>query len=90
MSVIRLSPSEVDSVGQQFMAKSQEVDALVKQAQSMMNNLQAEFTGQRATRINSEWQGMQQGLINAIQALQTTGNWLKKAAMDFQGVDQSF
>jgi WXG100 family type VII secretion target len=90
MTNIVVPTAEVDAAGQQFITKSGEVDALVKQAQSLMNNLQGQFKGQRATRINSEWQGMQQQLVNAIQTLQTTGHWLKKAATDFTNVDSSF
>lgn len=87
MVSILVPTAEVQATGSQFISKSAELDALIKQAQSLMNNLQSQFKGQRATRINAEWQNFQQPLQNAVQTLQTTGNWLKKAAADFTDVD---
>jgi WXG100 family type VII secretion target len=90
MSVIRIEPAQVESSGSQFLSKRAELEALVNKARSLMNNLQATFTGQRATKIFGEWEQMQKPLQTAMQTLETTGNWLKKAAADFQGVDSTF
>ncbi len=87
MTVIRIPP-EVETTGSQFLSKSAELEALVRQAVSMMNTLQPQFQGQRANKIYAEWQQMQTPLQTAVQTLQTTGNFLKKAFTEFTAIDQ--
>jgi uncharacterized protein YukE len=53
----------------------------------MMNNLQGQFTGQRAQSIFSEWESMQGNLRSAVGTLEQAGNLLKRAAGDFSRVD---
>lgn len=87
MSVIRIDPAQVESTGNQFISKGGELEALVSQAKSTMNSLQGQFTGQRAQKIFSEWEGMQGNLRSAIGTLEQAGNLLKRAAGDFSRVD---
>lgn len=87
MAVIRIDPSQVESTGNQFNSKSDELNALVQQANSLMTSLQGAFTGQRATAIFGEWNGMQPGLKNAVETLRQASILLKRAASDFRAAD---
>jgi WXG100 family type VII secretion target len=87
MSVIRIDPAQVEGTGSQFITKGGELEALVSQAKGMMNNLQGQFTGQRAQKIFSEWESMQGNLRSAVGTLEQAGNLLKRAASDFSRVD---
>ena len=90
MSVIRIDTAQVANTGDLFYQKSKEVDALISQARSLINSLQGQFTGQRATRIYSDWEAIQPNLVNSIETLHIAGDILKKAAADFMAVDSSF
>ena len=87
MTIIRLDPAVVEGTGSQFISRRADLEGLVSQAKSLMNSLQGQFTGQRATRIFSEWDQMQPNLQNAIQSLQVAGDLLKRAAAEFSSVD---
>jgi len=89
MAVIRIDPAQVTSTGNQFTAKSTELSSLVQQARGLMNSLQGQFTGQRASMIFSEWEQMQPSLQNAIQTLSMAGDLLKRASIDFQSADSA-
>jgi uncharacterized protein YukE len=52
-----------------------------------MNNLEGQFTGNRAQRIYQEWQGMQPSLNAAIQALGQAGQLLQRAGTAFSEAD---
>lgn len=87
MTVIRIETGQVDSTGSQFHSKRGELESLVSQAQSMMNNLEGQFTGTRATKIFNEWHAMEPNLKAAIQSMQDAGDLLKRAAADFSQAD---
>jgi WXG100 family type VII secretion target len=87
MTVIRIDTAQVESTGSQFISKRGELEALVSQAKSMMTTLQGQFTGTRAQRIFSEWEGMQPSLQSAIQTMEQAGTLLKRAATDFGQAD---
>ena len=90
MAQIRIEPANVESMGQQMVAKAAEVEDLIRRAQVLVNDLQADFTGQRAARAFQEWQAMQRPLISAVQSLSTAGQFLRKVASDFHSVDSGF
>ena len=89
MAEIRINPGQVESNGNQFSSKRGELEALVGQANSLMNNLRSAFLGQRATAIYAEWDGMQPQLKNAIQTLEQASMLLKRAAADFYAADSA-
>ncbi len=89
MADIRIDTAQVDSTGGQFIAKRGDLEGLVSQAKSLMNTLQGQFRGQRATAIFGEWDAMQPNLQAAIQSLQQAGDLLKRAAADFSAVDSA-
>lgn len=89
MSEIRINTGEVSNVGGQFSSKANELRALIQQARSMMSNLQSGFTGNRATKIFGEWEGMQKGLDGAATNLDQAATFLKNAASDFASADGS-
>jgi len=84
---IRIDPGQVQATGTQFLAKRGDLEALVSQANNLMNSLQGQFAGQRATRIFGEWADMQPNLTAAIQTLQAAGDLLKRASADFADTD---
>ena len=87
MAKIIADPSQLQATGSQFLTKRGDLEALVSQANSLMNSLQGQFAGQRATRIYGEWGGMQPNLTAAIQTLQAAGDLLKRASADFAQAD---
>lgn len=87
MTKIMIDTAQVQNTSNQFNSKRGELDALVSQANNLMNSLQGQFTGQRANAIFGEWQSMQGNLKNAIQTLQQASDLLKRAATDFGTVD---
>lgn len=87
MAKIGIDPDQVDSTANQFGSRRGELESLVSQANSLMNSLQGQFTGQRATAIYNEWNNMQPNLKNAIQTLQMASDLLKRAANDFRNAD---
>ena len=89
MAEIRINPDQVESTGSQFNSKSEELNALVQQANSLMSSLEGAFTGQRATAIFGEWRGMQPGLKNAVETLRQASTLLKRAASDFRAADSA-
>jgi WXG100 family type VII secretion target len=89
MPLIRIDTAQVDSTGTQFLSKRGDLEGLVSQSRSMMNGLQGQFTGQRASAIFAEWESMQPNLQAAILTLQQAGDLLKKASQEFGIVDAS-
>jgi WXG100 family type VII secretion target len=89
MPQIRIDTEQVASTGQQFNSKRGELESLVNQSRSLMNNLQGQFTGRRATAIFNEWQTMQPNLTNAMQTLQQASDLLRRASTEFGQVDSS-
>lgn len=89
MPQILVDPDQVDSTSTQFSTKRGELDTLIQNARTMMNNLQASFKGTRATAIMGEWNNMQTSLTNATAALQQAGDLLKRAATDFRSADSA-
>ena len=87
---IKVPVEQIENSSSQFYTKKGDLEALVSQSKSMMQNLQSSFAGQRANRIFSEWEQMQPNLQNAIQSLQTAGDFMKKAASDFSATDSGF
>jgi WXG100 family type VII secretion target len=87
MAQILVDPDQVDSTSAQFNTKRGELDTLINNARTMMNNLQASFKGQRSNAIMGEWQGMQSNLNNAVASLQQASDLLKRAAADFRSAD---
>lgn len=87
MPQIRIDTEQVASTGQQFNAKRGELESLVNQSRALMNNLQGQFTGRRATAIFGEWDGMQASLTNAMQTLQSASDLLRRASTEFGQVD---
>lgn len=89
MAEIRINPEQVETTGNQFNSKADELNALVSQANSLMTSLEGAFTGQRATAIFGEWRGMQPGLKNAVETLRQASILLKRAAADFRAADSA-
>jgi WXG100 family type VII secretion target len=89
MAEIRINPEQVDSAGTQFSTKRAELESLIQQANSLINNLRSSFTGGRASAIYSEWDGMQNNLKTAVTTLDQAGTLLKRAAADFRTADSS-
>jgi WXG100 family type VII secretion target len=90
MTEIRVNVGDVRAKGQEFQRKRGELEALVSSAKALMSALQGTFTGIRAQRIFTEWEGMQPGLTNAITTLETAGQFLTRAAVDFEAADTAF
>lgn len=89
MAEIRINPDQVDSTSQQFKTKQGELESLISAAQTLMNNLQGAWTGQRANATFGEWQGLQPNLKAASQSLQQASELLKRAATDFRAADSA-
>jgi WXG100 family type VII secretion target len=89
MVEIRVNPDQVDNTGKQFATKRGELEALISQANSLMNSLQGAFTGSRASAIFAEWNSMQANLKNSVQTLQQASDLLKRAATDFRSADSA-
>lgn len=89
MAEIRINPDQVETTSQQFGSKRGELDALVQQANALMRSLEGAFTGQRATAIFNEWNGLQPNLKNAVQTLQQASDLLRRAATDFRAADSA-
>lgn len=89
MAEIRINTEQVETTGNQFNSKSGELNALVSQANSLMNSLEGSFTGQRATAIFGEWRGMQPSLKQAVETLVQASTLLKRAAVDFRTADST-
>ncbi len=89
MPQILVDPDQVDSTGTQFSTKRSDLESLINNAKTMMNNLQSSFKGTRATAIMNDWNGMQPNLTNAMTALQQASDLLKRAAADFRAADQA-
>lgn len=87
MTVIRIDTGQIQDAGASFERQSGEVQQLIGQAQTLMNSLEGQFTGQRAQRIFSEWQEMQPRLRTAHESLLQASNLMKRAAQDFTQVD---
>lgn len=87
MANIQINPDQVQSVGTQFSTKRDELEGLVSQANTMLNNLFAAFTGARAGAIQNEWQSFQPKLRDAIATLEMTSGFLTRAANDFRDAD---
>jgi len=87
MAQIIINPEEVDGVSSQFGTKRGEMESVVNQAKSMMNNLQGQWKGQRANKTFGEWSSLQPNLQAAIQTLQHASDVLKAAASDFRAAD---
>jgi WXG100 family type VII secretion target len=89
MSQIIFDPDQADGVSSQFNTKRGELDALIQNARTLMNNFQAASKGQRVNTIMGEWNGMKVSLDNAIAAIQQTSDLLRRAANDFRGADSA-
>ncbi|OQY91985.1 MAG: hypothetical protein B6D41_08700 [Chloroflexi bacterium UTCFX4] len=87
MAQIIVSPEELDSTGTQFNSKSQELQAMVQQANSLVQSTLAGWKGQRASKFSGDWEGMKKNLEAAVQTLQQTSELLKRAAADFRSAD---
>ena len=87
MAQIIVSPEELDSTGTQFNSKSQELQAMVQQANGLVQNTLANWKGQRAGKFSGDWEGMKKNLEAAVQTLQQTSELLKRAAADFRAAD---
>lgn len=87
MAQILITPSQVHSVGQDFRGKKSEVDALIQKANTLINQLQDSFKGQRATSIYNEWAGIYPALLKASIPLEDAANLLTRAADAFEQVD---
>jgi len=90
MTEIRVNVGEVRDKGAQFQSRRGELESLVSAARGLMTALQGSFTGQRAQRIFQEWEGMQPRLTSAIETLQQAGDFLTRAAADFEAADTAF
>jgi WXG100 family type VII secretion target len=86
---IRINPAEVDAAGTQFATKRAELEALIQQANTLINNLRGSFIGNRAQAIYSEWDGMATSLKTAVSTLDQASSLLKRASADFQAADSS-
>lgn len=87
MAQIIVSPEELDSTGTQFNAKSQELQAMVQQANSLVQSTLANWKGQRSSKFSGDWESMKKNLEAAVQTLQQTSELLKRAAADFRAAD---
>lgn len=87
MTLIQINTEEVTKTGNDFNSMHGEVMNLVNRANSMMSSLEAQFKGQRATKIFGEWQEMRPRLESSIQSLEMAGSLLNRAATDFSQVD---
>lgn len=85
---ILVNTEQVRATGQEFLRRRAELEELVNRAVSQMQQLEAEFKGMRASKIQAEWQGMVPALRSSIQNLEQAGNLLTRAATDFSQVDQ--
>lgn len=90
MTEIRVNVGEVRDKGAQFQSRRGELESLVSAARGLMTALQGSFTGQRAQRIFQEWEGMQPRLTASIDTLQQAGDFLNRAATDFEAADTAF
>lgn len=89
MGGIVINPDQVDDTGNQFSTKRGELETLNQQANSLMNNLQGVFRGQRATAIFNDWNAMQPSLKEAVATLEQASTLLKRAAADFRAADSA-
>lgn len=87
MAEIKINPDQVDSTASQFASRRGELEALVSQANGLMNSLQGAWTGLRATKTYNEWESLKPSLTGAINTLQHASDVLKAAAQDFRSAD---
>ncbi|MCW5873109.1 MAG: WXG100 family type VII secretion target [Anaerolineales bacterium] len=86
---ILVNTEQVRSTGAEFLRRRGELEELVNRAVAQMQQLESQFKGVRAARIQQEWQGMVPSLRNSIQNLEQAGNLLNRAATDFESVDNA-
>ena len=89
MTQILINTEQVTNTGNQFNAKAGELEALINNARSLMNSLEACWQGVRKTNTFNEWNSMQPNLKNAVETLQVTSRILKQAAADFEATDRN-
>ena len=89
MTQILINTEQVTNTGNQFNAKAGELEALINNARSLMNSLEAGWQGVRKTNTFNEWNSMQPNLKNAVETLQVTSRILKQAAADFEATDRN-
>lgn len=89
MTMIQIDPGEVSNTGTQFNTMRDQVQELVTRASGLMNTLESQFKGSRATRIFGEWHEMLPRLQSGVQSLEMAGTLLNRAAADFHEADMA-
>jgi len=87
--MIKIDPGEVRSTGQQVIKKKQEMEELIALVKRTMDQLQQNFTGKRSQAIYQEWQEIHPKLNQSFQTLQQVEQLLKRAADQFEEVDNA-
>ena len=87
MTQIVVEPQQLADVGNQFQSKRGELETLIQQAKTYVNNLQGAWKGNRATTFFSNYASMEPNLKAAMETLQRTSELLKTASADFAQVD---
>jgi WXG100 family type VII secretion target len=87
MTQISINTDEVTSAASRFDKERGDLETLLGNTRTLMNNLQGQFKGQRAQKVFGTWQDIQPNLNGAVQALDAAGKLLKQAASDFSQAD---
>ncbi len=89
MPQIIVSPEELSSVGAQLRQKTDEVELLIAQANSVTEAMLSNWRGNRAGKFSGDWLRMRSDLNSAIQVLHQASELLSRAAQDFQNADRA-
>lgn len=84
---IIITPSEVKAVSAKFTGAKSDMDLIVTNSKTTMNNLRPTFKGHTADRIFEEWDAYQKPLKDALDTLEQCSKILKEAAEKFENVD---
>lgn len=88
MPQILVTPENVEKTGQDIINKKQELEEIIKRANSMVQALKGEFKGNLANQVYGRWDEIYKDLPRAFERLQEAGDVLKKAATSFRQVDE--
>jgi|SRR5271157_4159900 len=89
MAEIRINPDQVESIGNQFSSKVNELEALLAQSKTLVYALQATFSGQRAQAYFQDYFSLVPRIIIEINNLNYMADLLRRMASDFRSADSS-
>ena len=89
MPKILVDPEQLDSISFQLKIKYDELNILIMNSRSLMNDLKASFKGQRANAIMSEWDDIQINLSKVVDSLGQASDIMKRASQDFRNADSA-